>query len=388
MSVRAFHERDERATVDLPFRLLPLTTVLSPGVSSRGALERVAATLSDRVLEARIASQLIGEALWLRDGQPRLGETARSAAGATVSKASLARGIGAATAESADSQPGREAGEAVGAPWKDGRLHVMGPAKPGVTPPAFMRYHHSSARYPRGSFLKVAPAVYVAAPELVFVSMASSLSFGELLALGYELCGAYPLDRASNGLARHPLSSAARLASFVGQLRRAKGVAAARKVAPFVRSKSASFMETEICAALLLPRRCGGFNRSGVVLNRLVELSPKAADIARCDGVALDLLWPELGLGLEYDSERCHSTARSMTWDSRKYDALALESIDLWRLTADQFANVLEFQEVVRKAFGKHGHYVRALQPAEQARCLTLRAEMRKYHREHFFIDH
>ena len=395
ISVRAFHERDERATADLPFRLFPSTTVLGPSIASRGALERTAAALPEHSTEVRIVDRLIREALSLHDGRPRAGESVGDeVAGArvgnegsetTADDAGAVYGAGKVAAGSADARAAREAGDAAVAVRRDGRLHVMGPTKHGAAPPAFIRYHHSCARYPRGSFLKVAPAVYVAAPELVFVSMAGGLSFGELVALGYELCGAYPLDRPRNGFVRRPLCSAARLVSFVGQLHRVKGVAAARRAAPFVRSKSASFMESEVCAAALLPRRCGGFNRSGVVLNRLVELSPKAAEVARHDGVTIDLLWPDLGLGLEYDSECCHSTARSMAWDSRKYDALALESIDLWRLTADQFANILEFQEVVRKAFGKHGHYVRALQPTEQARCLALRAEMRKYHREHFF---
>ena len=31
-----------------------------------------------------------------------------------------------------------------------------------------LTYHHSSATYPKGSFLKIARGVYVCAPELVF----------------------------------------------------------------------------------------------------------------------------------------------------------------------------------------------------------------------------
>lgn len=252
-----------------------------------------------------------------------------------------------------------------------------------MTTHSSIRYHHSAARYPRGSFLEVAPQVYACAPELVFVQMACSLSFGELLALGYELCGSYPLEPPRNHFVRHPLCSAARLVSYVEQLGRVKGVGSARSVAPFVRSKSASFMESEVSAAVTLPRRLGGFNRPNIALNQLVGLSPRGAALARHDEVAIDLLWPDDGVGFEYDSEAFHSEKRQIARDSRKHDALALERIDLWRLTADQFANLLEFQEVVRKAFGRNGIYLRKLTARERARCLILRSEMRKYHRAH-----
>lgn len=102
-----------------------------------------------------------------------------------------------------------------------------------------LTYHHSSATYPKGSFLKIARGVYVCAPELVFAQMASLLPFGALLSLGYELCGCYPVE-ASEYLVRHPLCSPNRLVAFCSHLRGFKGSAPA-KTACAIRSGKVGF---------------------------------------------------------------------------------------------------------------------------------------------------
>ena len=79
--------------------------------------------------------------------------------------------------------------------------------------------------------------------------MAGSLEFGELLALGYELCGSYPVTRGDGVLVRRPLTTPERLVAFLGQLEDARPVKLARSAALQVRRKSASVMETEVAIA-------------------------------------------------------------------------------------------------------------------------------------------
>lgn len=72
-------------------------------------------------------------------------------------------------------------------PW-----HILHDGKEGTKSSMLAERHRSLLNYPRGSFVRIAEGLFVCSPELVFVQMASCLSFGELLALGYELCGCYP----------------------------------------------------------------------------------------------------------------------------------------------------------------------------------------------------
>ena len=72
--------------------------------------------------------------------------------------------------------------------------------------------------------MRIAEGLFVCSPELVFVQMASCLSFGELLALGYELCGCYPRStQKSVPLVRRPLTTPNRLMAYAARLNGAKG---------------------------------------------------------------------------------------------------------------------------------------------------------------------
>ncbi|MDE8685724.1 hypothetical protein P0G11_14455, partial [Adlercreutzia rubneri] len=95
------------------------------------------------------------------------------------------------------------------------------------------------------TFVKVAPSVLVSSPELLFLQMAKALACGELVALGFELCGCYPLsDELSSSLVRSPLTTPSRLSAFVARARNHDGVQLARRAVRPVMAKSASRMET------------------------------------------------------------------------------------------------------------------------------------------------
>ena len=175
IALHLFHCRKTMQTDDLPFRIFPSSAVLVDSSSAkRTVVEIIDGALEDGVPEE--LAELLGDRrqrqMCIRD---RLGACRVVLSETHSSKRSEESGI-------ADSSSG--AGKV---------LHVLGHRKPGVRTADGLTYHHSSATYPKGSFLKITRGVYVCVPELVFAQMASLLPFGALLSLGYELCGCYPV---------------------------------------------------------------------------------------------------------------------------------------------------------------------------------------------------
>lgn len=120
--------------------------------------------------------------------------------------------------------------------------------------------------------------MFVTAPELTFVHLATELSFGQLLALGYELCGNYPLpDRSPAPLVRTALTTPLQLVSFADAFQNTPGVKLARSVARQVLPKSASPMETEVAALAFTSAKRGGLEMERAVLNKPLTLSRRAA---------------------------------------------------------------------------------------------------------------
>lgn len=94
-------------------------------------------------------------------------------------------------------------------------VHVLVEGSQGARDTPVVKKHRTTVAFPRGSFVKVAPSVLVSSPELLFLQMAKALAFGELVALGFELCGCYPLsDELSSSLVRSPLTTPSRLSAF------------------------------------------------------------------------------------------------------------------------------------------------------------------------------
>lgn len=101
---------------------------------------------------------------------------------------------------------------------REGLLRFLLGQNAGARSTNCIQRHQCQLRFPRNAFLEMVPEVWVSAPELVFVQMASRLEYGALLALGYELCGCYPLGEGSGFQVRGPLTTPERLVAFSGQL--------------------------------------------------------------------------------------------------------------------------------------------------------------------------
>ncbi|MEC4273804.1 hypothetical protein VJ923_11615 [Adlercreutzia sp. R25] len=266
-------------------------------------------------------------------------------------------------------------------------LEVLVGRKPGVRSSSSVKRHQCDRGLPRNAFLEIAPGVWNSSPELVFAQMASHLTYGELLALGYELCGSYPIAGQDGFLVRRPLTTPERLSAFLEQLSDIRAVKLARSAAAQVRRKSASIMETEVAIVALTPRRRGGLGLPGGRLNEPFNLSERGRRIARQKYVVGDLCWWECGVVLEYDGRAVHGSNEARIRDSRRRDALLAEGVEVVTVTSAQFANVYEFSEIAASVSEKAGKRFRGWSSEQVETHMELRRQVRKFHREHFPPD-
>lgn len=244
-------------------------------------------------------------------------------------------------------------------------------------------FHQVPPPLPRGSVLELAPHVFCCSPEYLFVQMAEVLDMGALVALGYELCGCYPLKagRASSGLVRGQLTTPERLMEFVGRADGMRGVRRARVALRHVHAKSASVTETEVSMMLSMPRKRGGYGLPPGRLNERFRLSPSAQIIARLECLTLDLCWPEKLVALEYDGRVGHSEEHDRVRDSRRRDAFVVEGIRMATVTWNQLSSVHEFEAIasfVAKALGKRQY---PTTPTFREAQSSLRAQIRGFHK-------
>ena len=265
-------------------------------------------------------------------------------------------------------------------PW-----HILHDGKEGTKSSMLAERHRSLLNYPRGSFVRIAEGLFVCSPELVFVQMASCLSFGELLALGYELCGCYPRStQKSVPLVRRPLTTPNRLMAYAARLNGAKGAKLARAVAKQVRAKSGSVMETELAAIAFSAEVYGGLGIAEALINAPVALSEEARRVARTDRVVLDFYWPKAHFGIEYNGRTAHASADQQDRDSRKRDGLMVDGIETATMTNSQFQNVTECTALLDRASGRAGKKRRKRRAAHADAHRKLRRQVSKFHQQHF----
>ncbi len=241
-------------------------------------------------------------------------------------------------------------------------------------------FHQVTAPLPRGALLQFAPAFYVSSPELLFVQAAACLSFGELIALGYELCGCYPVPSPSK-LVRAQLTTPLQIELFIKHAKRLRGLLPAKTAVRYLRAKSASPMETEVSALLTLPAKWGGYGLPPALLNEPVKLSSQASRIARSTHLVLDAFWDEKKVAVEYDGEEAHGSRMARVRDSRRNDALAVDNISHTSITSPQFHSINEFQEIALHLKEDLGLRHRGFDDAFLERHLALRNQLKKFHR-------
>ena len=271
----------------------------------------------------------------------------------------------------------------------EGCLHVCVPYAPGRHGSGeHIQFHQVCCDLPRRSFVKVAEAVYVAAPELTFMQMARVLELGGLCACGMELAGGYPLDAAyqpdgETVYVRAPVTSQTLLASYADRYHGRGGANKARRAARHLCDKSASVKETAMALLALLPRRYGGLGVKGALLNDVVALSSEAVTIARQKRVVCDFRFKGSNVVVEYDGAT-HGDIEARTTDSRRRDALRADGYEVLTLTNAQLQSPSEFQAIIVPASRKAGKRTAYLSERDMLRHRSLRSQIARYHARSF----
>lgn len=243
---------------------------------------------------------------------------------------------------------------------------------PGIT------CHICKASLPENSFVRIAPGIFVASPELLFVQEAARLDFPNTVLLGFEFCGRYSVPPIRNlSLLEHqdqtaaedfrnrgffnrpPISSVERLSAFLAKTKRLHGKKNVLDAIPHILNESASPMES-VCAMLLcLPVSRGGFGIEQPLLNARVDMKGKLAPLAAFGSYECDMLWPQANLAIEYDSELEHSGERRIAKDSRKRADLAAANISVITVTKQQVMGVASMEQIARKVAKLTGKRIR-----------------------------
>ena len=175
---------------------------------------------------------------------------------------------------------------------------------------------------PPGLALRTSGDVLVAGPELVYALLGRSLSPMAETLLGYELCGCYSqfAKMVSGFYDRPALTSAGALGSALDALAGVPRLGRARSALQWVADGARSPMETVVACELSLPAELGGLGFQKPCLNYPVALDEAASRIAGCQTCYVDLAWPEVRRGFEYNGAAYHTDAAR---DQRRREALA-----------------------------------------------------------------
>lgn len=261
------------------------------------------------------------------------------------------------------------------APPGEAPLHLLF-ANPSVRPkmPGVVA-HLVTQVLPPNSFLRLSPHVLIVSPELCFVQMADVLSFGHTALIGCELCGS--AAQVDGGLPdRRPLTSAAKISTFLAAAPRLGGAKQAKRVLPHLVDNAASPMEARLALLLSAPTRLGGYGLPKPEMNRLFGLSREAQQLYPHDNCACDLFWPDRQVDVEYHGAGYHADEAALIRDTARTQALQCDGVSVVPLTYPQIADAAAFDSFARTLAKSLAHRIRIRSGNHPALAAQLRAEM------------
>lgn len=199
---------------------------------------------------------------------------------------------------------------------------------------------------PGGLLLELAPGVYSAGPELCFIQMAQMTTLVGAVVLGCELCGSYShfSEMVSGYYERPPLTSVERVGEAIESLSGLYGLGRAREALRWVRDGARSPMETVLSCELFLPGRHKGLAFARPELNYEVQLDDVSSAITGTRSCVIDVAWPDVRRGAEYDSLAYHPDP---VRDLRRKEALEHMGWTINTIKLDQMSSHDELMKVV-----------------------------------------
>ena len=235
------------------------------------------------------------------------------------------------------------------------------------------------ATLPERSVVDIGMGFLVSSPEFCFLQMANRLSLVGLIQLCFELCGTYAVVEDGPSRERNaPLTSIAKLTSFVQASAHAPGRAKALRALRYSMDGSASPMEAVLTMLLCLPYDLGGYGIERPRLNYRVNVPPSMRDLVDRAYCKADACWPEAKLCVEYDSKRYHLHPERQESDSRRRNTLVVLGFTMMVVSRGQIADSGAFNRLAKQIAMQTGKRLRYKDPGFTRKHLALRDELLK----------
>ena len=209
---------------------------------------------------------------------------------------------------------------------------------------------------PGDSFFELRPGLYLTSPELTFLRLSERLNENRLAEIGIQLCARYftHLDSGQIVNRTKPLTTPDSLSRFAQQCKGMRGTLKAQRALRFVLANSASPMEGAMKLQFCHPFSHGGFNLPFTVFNYEIIL-PRTNRFTSQSTYCIDLVNPQLKVGMEYDGKEFHQNAgkdvkrrnelKALGWEVFPLDSSVLYSPDETIRLARQIAKYLGIRQ-------------------------------------------
>lgn len=234
----------------------------------------------------------------------------------------------------------------------DNRIHALTLDQPLSKQLNGIGLHSWSGPIPEGAFYEPQPGVFVESPSFMFLHAASVLPLSQLIAFGDELCGLYSFDqRLERGFSKRfkPLLEKATLGEFLHHASGCRGHRRAMQAFPHVIAFSASPMESFDEMTMCLPYRFGGYALDAPLMNYRIDLTPKAARIAKRKKCYLDMGYPLIGLDVEHHGKHDHSSDEDIALDRARVNGLKEMGFEVVELTGSQVGDLVAYEYIIER---------------------------------------
>ena len=225
-----------------------------------------------------------------------------------------------------------------------------------VLDPSHMRHlpdvnvHVWQSPLPEGALLNVDENLYVVSPEFCLLLQANELHLINLCQmLGRYLAVRVPRvqeDGTEVFVDRAPLTNEESLRAFLRSVEGAPGSVALREAMRWTCSGAASPQEVNLQLALTLPPAYGGFGLKKPIMNFKVELSSEARKLYDCECIFIDLCWPDIHEGLEYQGA---DHEKQLGADYARALAADCEGYRLWFVAKEQLSSAAQMDYLARR---------------------------------------
>ncbi|WP_307739171.1 hypothetical protein [uncultured Parolsenella sp.] len=167
-----------------------------------------------------------------------------------------------------------------------------------------------------------------------------------------ELCGTYRIVAGTTHYGCPPLTSVAKIRTFIGRARGVRGRRALEKALSHALDNSASPAETRLALMLSLPLRYGGEGLGKPVLNRTLPLTGAARSLFGRDSITPDILFVVKGargrhFPVEYESRKFHSSEEQAEYDERRRNTYAAMGMSCFLARPKHLSKLREFDSMV-----------------------------------------